>query len=127
MAFRLQRIEEQLQQAGLGLDAYMQQENMSEEQLEADLRAQGERNVRAQLLLEAIAQKENFTASDEEVGEEVKYLAEASRTDVETLTKELKQRDRLGVLAGDIIRRKALNYLVDRATITDEEPEEASS
>lgn len=127
MAFRLQRIEEQLQQAGLGLDAYMQQENMTEEQLEADLRTQGERNVRAQLLLEAIANAENFTASDEEVGEEVKYLAEASRTDVETLTKQLKERDRLGVLAGDIIRRKALNHLVDRATITDEEPEEASS
>lgn len=126
MAYRLQRMEEQLQQAGLTLEAYMQQQNVDEDTLEADLRKQGERNVRAQLLLETIARAQGFTATEEEVLEEVKYLAEASRADVDQLAKELKARDRLSVLAGDIIRRKALNHLVEQATVTDEDPQEAT-
>jgi len=121
MAYRLQRLEEQLRTAGLTLDQYLTSQNLTEEQIEADLRGQADRNVRAQLILEEVGRREGFQVSEEELREEVRYHAETLRTDPDQLAKELGERGRLMALAGDIIRRKALNLLVEKAEVKDED------
>lgn len=121
MAYRLQRLEEQLKAAGMTLDQYLTAQNLTEEQIETDLRSQADRNVRAQLILEEIGRREGFQVSEEELREEVRYHAETLRTDPAQLAKELGERGRLMALAGDIIRRKALNLLVERAEVKDED------
>lgn len=121
MSFRLRRFEEQLKAAGLTLDQYMEQQGFTDEQMEQDLTRQAETNVRAQLLLEEIARRESFTISQEELGDEVRYHAEAMRADPAELAKQLSTGDRLTALAGDIIRRKALNHLVGQADIKEED------
>ena len=121
MAYRLQRLEEQLRAASLTLDQYLTSQNLTEEQIEADLRGQADRNVRAQLILEEVGRREGFQVSEEELREEVRYHAETLRTDPDQLAKELGERGRLMALAGDIIRRKALNLLVERAEVKDED------
>ncbi len=121
MAYRLQRLEEQLRSAGMSLDQYLAAQNLTEEQIEADLKKQAERNVRAQLILEEIGRREGFQVSEDELREEVRYHAETLRTDPAQLAKELGERGRLMALAGDIIRRKALNLLVERAEVKDED------
>src|SRR5256714_8741049 len=121
MAYRLQRLEEQLRAAGLALDQYLTSQNLTEEQIEADLRGQADRNVRAQLILEEGGRPEGFQVSQEELREEVRYHAETLRTDPDQLAKELGERGRLMALAGDIIRRKALNLLVEKAEVKDED------
>src|SRR5947207_2756007 len=121
MAYRLQRLEEQLRTAGLTLDQYLTSQNLTEEQIEADLRGQADRNVRAQLILEEVGRREGFQVSEEELREEVRYHAETLRTDPDQLAKELGERGRLMALAGDIIRRKALNQLVEQAEVKDED------
>ena len=121
MAYRLQRLEEQLRAAGLALDQYLTSQNLTEEQVEADLRGQADRNVRAQLILEEVGRREGFQVSEEELREEVRYHAETLRTDPDQLAKELGERGRLMALAGDIIRRKALNLLVEKAEVKDED------
>jgi trigger factor len=120
MAYRLQRFEDQLKSAGVGLDQYLESQGFTEEQLENDLRSQAERNVRAQLILEEVGRREAFQVTEEELREEIRYHAEAMRTDAADLAKELGERGRLMALAGDIIRRKALNLLVEKADITEE-------
>ena len=121
MAYRLQRLEEQLRTAGLTLDQYLTSQNLTEEQIEADLRGQADRNVRAQLILEEVGRREGFQVSEEELREEVRYHAETLRTNPDQLAKELGERGRLMALAGDIIRRKALNLLVEKAEVKDED------
>src|SRR5437660_909926 len=121
MAYRLQRLERQLRAAGLALDHYLTSQNLTEEQIEADLRAQADRNVRAQLILEEVGRREGFQVSEDELREEVRYHAETLRTDPDQLAKELGERGRLMALAGDIIRRKALNLLVEKAEVKDED------
>jgi trigger factor len=120
IAFRLQRFEDQLRAANATLEQYLQSQNFTEEQLEADLRRQAERNVRAQLILEEVGRQEGFQVTEEELREEIRYHAETMRTDPADLAKELGERGRLMALAGDIIRRKALNLLVEKADITEE-------
>jgi trigger factor len=71
--------------------------------------------------LEEVGRREGFQVSEEELREEVRYHAEALRTDPSQLAKELGERGRLMALAGDIIRRKALNLLVEKAEVKDED------
>jgi trigger factor len=120
MAYRLQRFEEQLRSAGVTLEQYLQSQGFTEEQLENDLRSQADRNVRAQLILEEVGRREGFQVTEEELREEIRYHAETMRTDAGELAKELGEKGRLMALAGDIIRRKALNLLVEKADITEE-------
>jgi len=131
MAYRLQRFDEQLKQAGMTFDQYMESQEFTEEQVEQDLRRQAERNVRAQLILEDIGRREGLQVSEDELREEVRYHAESMRADPSELAKQLSEGGRLMALAGDIIRRKALNLLVEKADIKeearDEQAEEAGS
>lgn len=127
MAYRLQRLEEQLQAAGLTIDDYIRQGGFTEDQIEADLRTQAERNVRAQLILEEVGRSQGFTVTEEELRDEVRYHAESLRADAAQLAKQLSDRGRLMALAGDIIRRKALNHLVERAEVKEEGPTEGET
>jgi trigger factor len=120
MAYRLRRFEEQLKAAGLTLDQYLQSQSMTDEEIENDLRKQAERNVRAQLLLEEIGRRNELTVSEDELRQEVRYHAEVLRTDPAELEKQLSSGGRLAALAGDIIRRKALDLLVEKAEIKEE-------
>ena len=83
--------------------------------------------MRAQLILEEIGRREGFQVSEEELRDEVRYHAETMRTDPAQLAKELGERGRLMAIAGDIIRRKALNLLVERAEVKDEDSQDEES
>jgi trigger factor len=121
MAYRLERFEQQLRATGLSIEQYLQENGFTEEQVEADLRSQAEKNVRAQLLLEQIAKNHNLQVSEEELTQELAYRAAAARlTDAQT--RELfGDQDRVVAVAGDIVRRKALSFLVEQAGFGSEE------
>jgi trigger factor len=126
-AFRLERFAEQLRAAGMSVDDYLAQTQQTEAQVESDVREQAERNVRAQLLLEEIGKAEGLQASDEELAQEIARHAQALRTDPNELREQLQSKGRLGALAGDIIRRKALDSVVARADVRYEDPDEAAA
>jgi trigger factor len=126
-SFRLQRFGEQVRAAGMTIDQYLTQTDQTEEKVESDLRAQAERNVRAQLLLEEIGKAQGLQASDAEVEEEIGRHAEALRTEADDLRKQLQSKGRVSALAGDIIRRKALDFVVAQADVRYEDPEEQAA
>jgi trigger factor len=111
----------------VALDDYLQQTQQTEQQIEGDIRVQAERNVKAQLLLEEIGKKEGISASDEEVEQEIRRHAEGLRADASELRKQLESRGRLGALAGDIIRRKALDFATEKADIRYEDLDEQAA
>jgi trigger factor len=121
LAYRLRRFMEGLQSAGVTLDQYMQQTEATEEQIESDMRRQAERSIAAQLVLDEIGRANEITVSDEDIESELaKHTAETGKTPAD-LRKQLASSGRLGVLAGDIIRRKALDLIVEKADIRDED------
>jgi trigger factor len=83
--------------------------------------------VRAQLLLEEIGKAQGLQASDAEVEEEIGRHAEALRTEADDLRKQLQSKGRVSALAGDIIRRKALDFVVGQADVRYEDPEEQAA
>lgn len=61
---------------GLPFEQYLQFTGMTVEAFRENLRPQAEKGARVALLIENVAKAENITATDEEVGEEIKKLAE---------------------------------------------------
>jgi trigger factor len=125
LQYRASRFVQQLNMMGIGLDQYLQGAETTQEQIEADLRAQSERAVKAQLVLEAVAAAEGMEASDEEVEAEIQRQAQRIGRDPEDVRKALGQ-GRAGVIRGDILRTKALALLVENADVRASEGEAAS-
>jgi trigger factor len=87
----------------------------------AELRAQAEGDVRVTMLLEKIAKAENITVSDEEVEAEIESLANASRQPKEQVRAALTKEGGDRSIAHRVRNRKALDFLIDNARITDAE------
>jgi trigger factor len=122
MSYRLSRFAEQLRGAGISIQQYLESTGQSEEDIEADLRSQAERNVAAQLILEEIGKREGLSASDDEVAAELAEHAKTLGKEPAELRSQLESNGRFGALGADIIRRKALDLIVDKADIKDEAP-----
>ncbi len=93
------------------------------------LKPQAERDVRGYVLLERIADEENISVTDEEVEAEIRSMAEASRQTPEALRAALTKQGGTTSIANRLRNRKALDLIVDRAHVTEEEwkEEEESS
>lgn len=121
VAYRLHRLSDQLREAGVTLDDYLASAETTEEEIEADVRKQADRSVSAQLILEEIARKEELQVDDDELDAEIGRLAEATGEKASEVRKRLEQAGRVGVVAGDILRRKALDLVAEKADIKEED------
>ena len=102
-----------------GLDPRTQEFDWDEMRNRARARAEDE--LRASLLLEALAERERIEVTPEEVEEEVRMLAEASRQSVEQVRAALTKEGGATSIADRLRNRKALDLLVEKANVTDEE------
>jgi trigger factor len=123
--YRANRFAQQLRYMGASLEQYLEALGQTQEQVEADLRAQAERAVKAQLVLEAIARTESFEAGEEEIEAELQRQAARANLQPEQVRQALSD-GRGGVIAGDILRSKALAFLVEHAAQHDPAPDDAS-
>jgi trigger factor len=123
--YRANRFAQQLQLMGTNLEQYLQALGQTSDDVEADLRAQAERAVKAQLVLEAVAKAEGLEVSDEEVQAEIERQAQRARLTPEEVRRALGD-GRAGVIAGDILRSKALAFMVEHAEPHDPAPDDAS-
>ncbi|HEX9696407.1 MAG TPA: trigger factor [Actinomycetota bacterium] len=121
VAFRLHRFSDQLRAAGVALDDYLASAETSEQDIEAEIRKQAQRSVSAQLILEEIARREELQVGEDELEAEIDRLAEATGENAPEVRKRLEQAGRVEMVAGDILRRKALDLVVEKADIKEED------
>ncbi|HEX2294781.1 MAG TPA: trigger factor [Actinomycetota bacterium] len=124
LSHRLEHFEEDLKRAGLTMADYTQRANVTELEVRRDIRSQVERSVKAELLLEEIARTERFDVTEEDIGREVALLAHRTGRDPKEVAEQVVNAGRLGSLAADIMRRKALEYVVEAINVTGRPTEE---
>jgi trigger factor len=125
---RLEHLEEDLKKAGLSMGQYAREMDSSELEIRADVRRSAARSVKAELLLEEIARTERIEVTEEDLGREVAIAAARAQRDPQELAKQLVDAGRLGAVAADIMRRKALDHVVNNVnTIGWEAVEESST
>jgi FKBP-type peptidyl-prolyl cis-trans isomerase (trigger factor) len=83
----------------------------------ADARQHAERAIIADLVLEAVARAEDIQVTPDELAREITGLAAALGREPKEVAKTLESSGQIASLAGDIIRSKALDILVEHANI----------
>ena len=115
---RIEHFEHDLSHAGLTMDSYGKQVELTELEIRRDIRAQAGRSVKAELLLEEIAREQSVDVTDEDLGREIAILAQRTQQKPEDIAKGLTETGRVRALAADIMRRKALDYLVENVNVS---------
>ena len=112
----LMELNYQLQYQGLNLEQLLQMTGRGLDELREERRADAERLVKASLVLEAIAEKENVEANDADVDAELEKMAAMYNMEVEKIKSSLRETD-IEDIKGQIKIRKTLDLLVENATI----------
>ncbi|HYY07677.1 MAG TPA: trigger factor [Actinomycetota bacterium] len=118
---RILHAREQAERMGVGLEKMLEMQGWDEDRLREDSRDHAIRAIKSDLVLEGIARSANLEVTAEEIGAEISVLAQAYGRDPKAVAKDLERTGQVVTLAGDIIRSKALDLLVERADIRTEE------
>ena len=110
----VRNFEARLAQQGLKLADFIKYMGQDEKSFRNQYRDQAEKSVRANLVLEAVENAENFEATEEEIDAEIAKFAGQVGQDVENLKKNLTEGDR-EYFKADVIRDKAVKFLCDNA------------
>ena len=114
---RIEHARERAERAGATLEQLLEAQGWDELRFRSDARAHAIRGIKADLVLEAVARQEDIGLSTEELDAEIASIAAALGRDSKELSKTLKRSGQVVTLAGDIIRSKALDFLVEHAEI----------
>ena len=114
---RLEGITQELGQNGATMEAYLSAINSTQEELEADLKEELAGELKTELVLDQIAEAQDFPVSREELEQHYLLMANVTNTPPE----ELVQNVPVANVRTSILQRKAIDYLVDLSAITDEQ------
>lgn len=103
--------EEQIKQRGLTMEQYLQITGQDEKSFEEHLRKDAEKNIRAVLVMEKIAQVENIKVEDKDLDEEFKKIAEQYKME-EKQVREILSKD-LNRFAMEIRSRRIQEFLIE--------------
>src|SRR5437762_12831878 len=85
------------------------------------IKEQASYDLRGSLLLERVADEEKIEVDQQEIDDEIRAIAEASRQSPEQVRAILTKQGGERSIAGRLRNRKALNVLVANASVTEEE------
>lgn len=114
--FELQNLDQRLQQMGISLAQYIEMTKMDINQIREQYRAQAEARVKANLVIDEVALKENIEVTDEEKEAEINEAAENYGVEDKEKFKELFAKNVSDkTLEENIKRRKAVELLASKA------------
>jgi trigger factor len=120
---RIHHARDRAERMGVGLEKMLELQGWDEARLREDSREHAIRAIKSDLVLEGIARNASLEVTAEEIGAEIAVLAQAYGREPKAVAKDLERSGQVVTLAGDIIRTKALDLLVERADIDTEQPE----
>ncbi len=121
---RIHHARDRAERMGVGLEKMLELQGWDEARLREDSRQHAIRAIKSDLVLEGIARDASLEVTAEEIGAEIAVLAQAYGREPKAVAKDLERSGQVVTLAGDIIRTKALDLLVERADIYIERPTE---
>jgi trigger factor len=111
----LRDLERQLERAGSSLPAYLEQQGRQLEDLRQQMRPDAERQVKTQLVLEAIAEREGLEPTADEVRREIEDMASQYGPSAGPVRRLLQRPENMADVRGDLRLAKAARFLRDLA------------
>ncbi|MBQ3893826.1 MAG: trigger factor [Clostridia bacterium] len=114
----LENYRRQISNYGIKFEDYLKMTGNDIESVKEQIRPNAERQVREQLVLEAIAETENLKASDEQIEERLKEMATMYKADYDEMAKNLSDESK-EFIASDLKPMLAIDFLVANAKYVD--------
>ena len=102
-----------LEQQGMKFEQYLQYSGGDLTKLRAQYRETAEKNVRTDLMLEAVAKAENIEVTGDDIRTEIAMMAQMYNATPAQVQKIVRQQGRLNDLAVTVMRRKTAKFIVD--------------
>ncbi|HEX3816090.1 MAG TPA: trigger factor [Mycobacteriales bacterium] len=117
--WRRDNVDRQLSEAGMDKDAYLQMQGQTQEEFDAELQSNVEQAVKTQLVLDALADAQEVSVSDQDLTEHI--VAEAARYGIapQQLAQQVQESGNIPALIADVRRNKAMRKVLGAATVTD--------
>jgi len=117
---RVSDLVHQLSHRGLSVEQYLAATGREVKDFVDEMREGAARAVLADLALRAVVTQEAIEAGDDEVDAEIARIAERVQEKPARVRRDLEQRGALEAVRSEIARGKALEFLVEHATVVDE-------
>jgi trigger factor len=117
---RRENIEQQLTYAGMSMEAYLDSEEMTVDEFEADLEKRVRDAVAAQFILDEVAKKEELGVDQQELSNHIFQRAQQSGQDPNQFAQHMVEHNHIPEMVSEVVRGKALATIVDAAKVTDE-------
>ena len=118
-SWRRDAMTEQLAQMGMTLDRYLEAQGQTAEEFDEELAETAADAVKAQFILDEIANKESLEVSQNELVEALLRRAQQQGADVQQYADELQRSGQINSLWAEVRRGKALALVLGSATIVD--------
>ncbi|MEX2487437.1 MAG: trigger factor, partial [Nitriliruptoraceae bacterium] len=122
---RLHQLEHQAEQYGMSADDLLSMQASDRETFTDDARTQATSSVKARLVLDRLAETLDVKIETSDIEQEILRHAQQSNMAPNEVAKVVQEQGSLPVLVGDIMRRRAIDQIVEAADI-EGEPDEAT-
>jgi trigger factor len=113
----LHRFEHNLTYQGLNLEKYLEYAKKTQAEVLEEFRPEAEKRVKADLVLDSIAKLEKIEATEAEIDEKIKELAERyQEKDLEKMKQTLAAKGRLADLKQALVLEKTADFIKENAT-----------
>ncbi|MGW3570123.1 trigger factor [Streptomyces sp. NPDC000941] len=113
----------QLGQMGLTLDAYLEMQEKTAEEFEAELKEQAEKGIKTQFVLDELVNKEKLSVGQEELTEHLMRRAQSSGMSPDQFAQAVVEGGQVPMLVGEVARGKALAVVVEAVKVVDDKGE----
>ena len=118
---RAQDLALRLQAQGLTPEQWLAITGKSSEDLTAELREAADTSAKVDLALRAVAEAEGLECTDDDLDDELAEVAERVGEPVARVREEFERGGNLSAVRSDVRKRKALDWLLERVEIVDED------
>lgn len=119
LAARKENLEQQLGYSGMTMEQFLEGEEQSQDEFDEDLKKRSEDAIKAQFVLDLVAEQQELSVNDQELTEHIVRHAQRSGVSPDQFAQHAVENNLVPSLVSEVVRGKALAYLVENATVTD--------
>ena len=116
---RRESVQQQLAFAGMTMEQYLDSEEQTVDEFEADLEKRVRDAVAAQFVLDQVAKKEEIAVNEGELQEHLMRRAQQSGQNPQEFIQHMLEHNHIPEMVSEVVRGKALALIVESATVTD--------
>ena len=120
LAARKEQIQQQLAYAGMSMEDYLDSEEQTVDEFEADLEKRVRDAVAAQFVLDQVAKAEEISVNEGELQAHLLQRAQQSGENPQDFVKHMVEHNHIPEMVSEVVRGKALAAIVESAIVTDE-------